>query len=303
MELRQLRHFLAVADQRHFTRAARQVQITESSLSSSIRSLERGLGGELFARSTRRVELTEAGRALLPVARRAIAAAEHGQDAVAAVRSPLRGELTIGVIEELGLLDLPVVLARYHRRHPAVALRLSHGSVSALIDATANGRLQLAFVDCPLGAQADRVRARTLGTDALILAVAADDPLARRRRVPLADLADRDFVEYRADSALRTRVDKACQESGLRRRSSCEVDTIPDLVALVAHGLGIALLPPLALRDAGALVAAVRTDPTISRELVVVTANDRAPIPAAAALLELLSSHGLPQGIGQPTSA
>ena len=83
MELRQLTHFVAVAEANHFTRAAARVHLTQSSLSSSIRALERELGTDLFVRSTRRVELTDAGRALLPAARRAVSAAEDGLDAVA----------------------------------------------------------------------------------------------------------------------------------------------------------------------------------------------------------------------------
>jgi DNA-binding transcriptional LysR family regulator len=91
LELRQLAHFLAVAEAGHFTRAAARVHLTQSSLSSSVRALERELGSDLFVRSTRRVELTEAGRALLPAARRTVAAAEDGRDAVAGVRGLVRG--------------------------------------------------------------------------------------------------------------------------------------------------------------------------------------------------------------------
>jgi DNA-binding transcriptional LysR family regulator len=292
MELRQLAHFLAVADQAHFTRAAAQVHVTQSSLSSSIRALERELGGDLFARSTRRVELTEAGRALLPAARRAVAAAEDARDAVAAVRGMLRGQLAIGAIQTFGPVDVPALLARFHRRHPAVALRLHHAGVASLVRRTADGELELAFVDRPLGPQAHRVHVRELGREALVLGVPAGDPLASRRRVRLADLAGRDFVEYRPDSSLRASIDQACRAAGLERRIVCELDTLNDLVAAAALGLGAALLPPAALRLAGGRLAGVPTEPAILRELVLVTPADRAPAPAAAALLELLDAAG-----------
>ena len=150
MELRQLGHFLAVAEERHFTRAAKRVHLTQSSLSSSIRSLERELGSELFVRSTRQVELTETGRALIPAARRAVAASEEARDAVAGVRGLVRGQLTIGAIQ-VRELNIPALLARYHRRHPAVTLRLRHDSVTSLVHSTADGELDLAIVDLPLG--------------------------------------------------------------------------------------------------------------------------------------------------------
>ncbi len=292
MELRQLTHFLAVADAHHFTRAATRVHLTQSSLSSSIRALERELGADLFVRSTRRVELTEAGRALLPAAQRAVAAAEDGRDAIAGVRGLVRGQLAIGVIQTqtVGSVNVPALLARYHRRHPAVTLRLHHAGVPSLVHQTADGELELAIVDLPLGPQAHRVKARPLGTESLLLGVTERDPLASRRRVRLADLADRDFVEYRPDSSLRASIDHACHGAGLQRRIACEVDTIADLVELVALGLGVSLLPPAAIRMAGGRAIGLATDPSIPRELMLVTPLDREPSPASHAFLNLLDS-------------
>ena len=298
MELRQLTHFLAVADAQHFTRAATRVHLTQSSLSSSIRALERELGTDLFVRSTRRVELTEAGRALLPAAQRAVAAAEDGLDAIAGVRGLVRGHLAIGVIQTqtVGPVNVPALLARYHRRHPAVTLRLHHAGVPSLVHQTADGELELAVVDLPLGPQANRVKARPLGTESLLLGVAEHDPLASRHRVRLTDLADRDFVEYRADSSLRASIDHACQGAGLQRRIACEVDTIADLVELVALGLGVSLLPPAAIRMAGDRAIGLATDPSIPRDLMLVTPLERQPSPASHAFLNLLDSelHTIP---------
>lgn len=295
MELRQLGHFVAVADQRHFTRAARQLHLTQSSLSASIRTLERELGGPLFVRSTRHVELTEAGRALLPAAQRTLAAAEQGRDAVAGVHGLLRGQLTIGAIQTLGRIDLARILVRYHRRHPGVTLRVHHDGVPALVDETLAGSVDLAFVDRPLGDHAGQVREHPLGSDALVLAVAAADPLASLRQVWLRDLADREFVEYRADSALRAQIDAACRAVGLRRRIGCETDVMTDLVDLIGHGMGISLIPPDALRTAGDRVTALQTVPAIPRDLLAITAAGRPPTPAAAALLALVEeSAGRP---------
>ena len=288
MELRQLEHFLAVAEQRHFTRAAQRVHLTQSSLSSSIRALERELGGDLFVRSTRQVELTEAGRALLAPARSAVGAAQEGRDAVAAVRGLLRGQLAIGAIQTLSPIDLPALVARFHRRHPSVILRLRHAGVASLVRETADGELELALVDLPLGPQADRVRSRPLGGEPLQLAVAVDDRLAHRSRVRLRDLADHPFVEYRADSSLRLSIDRACRAAGLHRRVVCEVDTLVDLVDLVALGVGVSVLPAAAIAVARDRLAGVAIDPPIPRELMLVTPTDRAPSPAAAAFLDLL---------------
>jgi DNA-binding transcriptional LysR family regulator len=116
------------------------------------------------------------------------------------------------------------------------------------------------------------------------------DPLAHRRRIRLIGLADRDFVEYRPDSSLRSSIDQACRTSGLQRRVVCEVDTMADLVELVALGLGVSLLPPAAMRMAGDRAIGLATDPSIPRDLMLVTLLDREPSPAGAAFLDLLDS-------------
>jgi DNA-binding transcriptional LysR family regulator len=116
MELRHLEYFVAVAEERHFTRAAERLRVAQSGLSASIRSLERDLNAELFVRHTRRVELADAGRALLTEAHRTLASAAAARDAVAAVRGLLRGSLTVGSEQCLGVIDLPPVLAAFRMR-------------------------------------------------------------------------------------------------------------------------------------------------------------------------------------------
>ena len=286
MELRQLAHFLAIAEERHFTRAAARVHLAQSSLSASIRALEHEVGSTLLIRNNRRVELTETGAALLPAARRALLAAEDGQAAIDAVQGLLRGRLTIGVIQFLSVLDLPDVLARYHRRHPDITLSVRHDSVDALIQSMIDGELDLAIVDRPLDARS--ARTRSLGSESLVLAVAADDPLASRGRVRLSELSDRDFIEFRADSTLRARIDAAYAQAGLERRVCCDIDNITEMVQLVGKGLGVALLPSAPVLDAEH-VAAIEIEPAIHRDLILATPADRPPAPAAGAFLELLS--------------
>src|SRR5262249_9122212 len=152
----QLSHFLVVAEERHFTRAAARVHLTQSSLSSSVRALERDLGSGLFVRSTRQVELTEAGRAVLPAAMRAVGAAGATRDAGAPVGGLVRGHWAIGAIQPLGQVTLPGLIARSHRTHPAVTLRLHHPGAPELVRRPGEGEIDLAIVDPPLGPQGDR---------------------------------------------------------------------------------------------------------------------------------------------------
>jgi DNA-binding transcriptional LysR family regulator len=290
MELRQLAHFVAVAEERHFTRAAARVHVVQSSLSSSIGALERELGEALFVRDNRRVALTQAGRALLPAARRALAAADEGRDAVAGVRGVLHGQLHVGAIQTLGVVDLAALLARLRRAHPGVTIRLSHDAAPVLARAAADAELDIAFIDGPVD-PAKLARTR-LGSDHLVLAVPRGDPLARRASIGLSDpaLRDRDFADYRADSALRAQIDAACMAAGLARRVACEVENMQYLVESVRHGLGIAILPPMAIHAAAEHVAAVPVIPALRRDLSAVVAAGHPPTGAAQALLDLLAA-------------
>ena len=124
MELRALEYFVAVAEERHFTRAAGRMHVSQSGLSATIKSLEAELRAALFERTTRRVQLTTAGAALLPEARRALAAARAGAAAVGEVQGLQRGPVIVGVMQQMGLVGLPRLLAAFHRRYPGIELRL-----------------------------------------------------------------------------------------------------------------------------------------------------------------------------------
>ena len=292
MELRQLEHFVAVAEELHFTRAAARVHVVQSSLSASIKALERELGEPLFVRDNRRVTLTQAGRALLPSARSSLAAVDAGRDAVAGLRGVLRGQLHVGAIQTLGVIDLPALLASFRTAHPGVTFRLTHGAAGDLAGAVADGELDIAFVDGPIE---QRLVKTDLGRDDLVLAMRRDDPLANRRTIRLSDAAlrDRDFAEYRADSALRVQIDAACIRSGLARRVACEVTTIQYLVELVRWGAGLSLLPPMALRPVSGEVVGIPVTPAIRRDICAVVARGRSPVGAAQALLHLLGEGSM----------
>src|SRR5579883_3204400 len=118
VDLRQIEHFVAVAEEGHFNRAAERCHIVRSGLSASIRSLERDLGARLFLRTTHEVRLTDAGEALLAEARRILAAADAAREAVSGVGNLLRGTLTVATGQPFGEPGLPALLAQYHAAHP-----------------------------------------------------------------------------------------------------------------------------------------------------------------------------------------
>jgi DNA-binding transcriptional LysR family regulator len=287
MELRQLEHFVAVAEERHFSRAATRVHIVQSGLSSSIRALERELGADLFVRSTRRVELSEVGRALLPEARRVLEAAAAAREAAAAVEGLLRGVLSVGIMQIHGAVDLPALLGRFHLEHPDVEIRLRQAAAPLLVDEVRGGELDLAFVALP-SRSLRRVDATTLTSEPLALACARGHPLARRTSLRLPDLRDESFVEFERDWGLRLAVDRAFAASDVDRRVALEVNDVRTLLELVAHGLGLSVVPG----SVAAFGLPIELVPLRGRalmwELSLVTRLGGAPSAAARALIEMI---------------
>src|SRR5690625_4752863 len=151
MELQQLRYVLAVAETGSFTRAAQQCFVVQSALSHQIATLERELGLKLFARSSRRVELTAAGQAFLPSARQTLDSADRAVAEAAAAVGEVRGRLTIGVIPTVTAIDLPSVLRDFHREHPRVKVSLRAGRSDELVEGVRAGNVDVALLGLPDG--------------------------------------------------------------------------------------------------------------------------------------------------------
>jgi len=242
MELRQLEYFVTVAEERHFTRAAQRLHVAQSGISASIRSLERELGAELFIRSTRNVELTDAGRALLVEARHTLVDVAAAREAVAAVRGLVRGRLVIGTLQCMGALSVPDLLARFHSVHPGVEIRLRQGSSPDLLAQVRAGEMDVAIVSEPPSAPAG-VTLTPLAREPMVLACGPTHVFADRDQVRLVDLKDETFVDFHAGWITRDLTDQALADARIQRRVALEVNDIHPLLDLVAAGLGIALVP------------------------------------------------------------
>src|SRR5919106_1200033 len=214
MELRALEYFVAVAEERHFTRAAARVHVSQSGLSAAIKSLETELRTELFDRTTRRVQLTTAGAALLPDARRTLAAARASAEAVAAVQGLQRGSVAVGVMQHMALVRLPDILASYHSRYPEIELRLRQAPADDLHRLLVDGELDLA-VSSPPGRPDNRLATVELLRTPLVLACRADDPLTQRRSISMKHLLERNLIGFPTGWAMRALADRAVHRSGL----------------------------------------------------------------------------------------
>ncbi|RKN07017.1 LysR family transcriptional regulator [Streptomyces radicis] len=249
MELRHLEYFVAVAEERHFTRAARRLMISQSGLSASVRALEHELGAPLFVRSTRSVELTAAGRALLAEATRALSSVRAAKEAVAAVQGLVRGVLSIGTEQCIAGVDMPALLARFRSEHPAVEIRLRQAGATALVDDVAAGRLDLAFA-AVCGRPPEGVRLLPMARAPMVVLCHPGHRLAEAGKVAWDELGDEVFVDFHPDWGARVVTDRAFAESRVHRGVALEVNDVHSLIDLVHHGLGIAVVPrPLARKE------------------------------------------------------
>lgn len=297
MELRQLQHFVAVAEEEHFTRAAQRINIVQSALSSSIRTLEEELNAKLFVRTTRQVRLTAAGKVFLEKARTALDAVREAREAVTAVASLKRGTLSIGTVQSLpAFLDLPALLALFHAQHPAIEVRLSQGSSSDLIEKVRSGQLDLAIL--PLCEPPDDIATKLIACDALVLICPPGHAFAGRSDVTLAAIADEPFVDFEPTWGTRRLVDRGFAEAGVERRTAFEVSDLNTLLDLVAHGLGVALVPEaIAEARRSSLGIVELAEPEICWELVVAyavqgKAQNNVLDDAPKAFLDLLMALG-----------
>ncbi|MFI7873991.1 MULTISPECIES: LysR family transcriptional regulator [unclassified Streptomyces] len=287
MEIRQLRHFMAVVTEGGFTAAARRELIVQSALSTSVRNLERELGADLFDRTGRRVVLTEAGRALLPRARALLAGAEDARQAVAAVTGLATGRVAIGTIQTLTCVDLPAELATFHRRFPGVQVSVRDAPVGELTDALRAGELDLAYLVPDAGTLAEGLTPYASWQEELVLITAVGHPLAEAGRTLVRDLAEEPFVDFRAGTGLETAVRRLAAHCGLERRITCDVTQIGLLVDLVRAGIGVAFVPRRIGERAGLPCVAIR-QPEPGRTVVLAGRGPRPRNPAAAALADHL---------------
>jgi DNA-binding transcriptional LysR family regulator len=284
MELRQLSYFVAVAEEGQFTRAADRVSVAQPAVSAQIRRLEGELGEALFIRGPRGIALTEAGEALLPHARSALAAAERGRETIASLGGMLHGRLRVGVA---GPVDhrFAEVLGEFHRSHPAVEIVFIQQHNEPLLDAVANGDIDAAIVGRGVQPTPPQVSTRVVATEPLVLAVRRGDPLSSRRSVTLAQLRAQPMITLVPGSGLRTVLEDACRDAGFVPRITAEAGELGSLIELAAEGLGVAVLPRSAVNGADLKVLEI-TRPRLQRRAALAW-NEAVTSPSGRAFLAL----------------
>ncbi|MEZ0115992.1 DNA-binding transcriptional LysR family regulator [Catenulispora sp. EB89] len=292
MEIRQLQHFVSVAEEQHFTRAAARLMVSQSGLSASIRALERELQAPLFVRTTRTVTLTEAGRALLVEAERMLAQERAAREAVAAVQGVLRGTLTLGAEQCVAGVHVAGLLAAFRRLHPQVEIRLRQWGSAALAEQVAAGRLDMAFA-YRTEEDPERLRSVSLTSEPMYVLCHPDHALAAAGAVVTPhELGGEVFVDFHPDWGPRRVTDAAFAALGVRRTVPLEVNDVHSLLDLVDEGLGVAVVPRHFRRKRASLVALpLKENGDVMYETAALLPTPEATSPAARALMGLLEEE------------
>lgn len=244
MNLKQLTYVLAVAEEQNFTRAAERCHIVQSALSHQIAKLEQELGCILFKRTSRRVELTAAGHAIIAPARKLLDASQSLINEVAATKNRISGTLTIGSISTLDMIDLAGLLAQFNAINPEVNIRLYMGMSENLAEDIRRKKTDVAFIGIsdPGDKNILSLPHVLIANEPLVALLSPTHSLAKMQQVTLQTLSHEPMVDYYAGSAARHQTDSAFQAAGIQRHVNFEIDHVEWLENMVRRGLAVGIV-------------------------------------------------------------
>jgi DNA-binding transcriptional LysR family regulator len=286
---RQLRAFVALADEKHFTRAAQRCHLTQPAFSALIRSLEDNAGVRLFDRSTRHVELTAEGRVLDATARRLLADMDLAMGDLRDLADRRRGRVSLAALPSLAAGWLPDLLARFRQGHPGIVLDLRDALLDPCLDMVQSGVVDFAVAS--RRPDMTDLDSEFLHADRYFLVCRADHPLARQSRVRLRDVLRHPVIQLARGSSVRKHLDEALGADA--PLPVFEVEHLATVTGLVRAGLGVSVVPAMTLfhfrsDDLRVVPLAGRA---LTRPLYLVRRKGRSLSVAAQALAELLIAH------------
>jgi DNA-binding transcriptional LysR family regulator len=300
--LRQLYGFKTVADVGTFTAAAHRLKVAQPALSLNIRDLEKELGARLFDRTTRRVELTAAGREFLQSVDKLISDLERAVRNTRHLAERKRGRLVVGAPPLLAAFVVPGAVSDYKKNYPAIDVSIIDTQTDYIIEKIRSGE-----ADCGIGTfdeAEEGLRREVLCEDLLMAWCLPQSQLMRSGRLAWKDLPADQLISLTRESRIRFLVEQACLAAGSAIRPAYEVSHVTTAIMMVEAGLGIAVLPAYAWGFARAfnVVSKVLSEPEVRREISVVHSGNRALTPAAEAFLRFLRKRvraALPRGLRQ----
>ncbi|HRF50985.1 MAG TPA: LysR substrate-binding domain-containing protein [Anaerolineales bacterium] len=287
MHLRHLRAFVAVAEVLNFSRAAEDLEIAQPAVSQQIRALEEELGVQVFDRIGKRVSVTEAGRVLLPYARQILGLVESAENEVRERGQLKRGRASLGAPPTVSTHVLPARLTQFKQQHPGLEVLLREAGTETLLRQVEEGKLDLAIVATDVLPSA--VESVPFMQERYVLAVSVQHPfLGRRQSVRIADLSAEPFILFPEGYRLREVTLEACAQAGFEPKVALDGGAMQSALEFVGAGLGVALVPELALTEVHGIKPLKILDQDLRRFLGLTWLKARSLSPAARALREFM---------------
>lgn len=289
--IKQIQQFLAVAELGNFSRASKRLGTAQPALSQAIRDLEDELSVRLFDRTTRRVELTDAGREFQNSTTKVMEELEHAVEGVHMLAERRRGRLRIAAPPLLASVVLPQAIAEFQRSYPGIAVQLADVGTEQIVEAVRSGK-----ADCGLGTFSpgeEGIERVALVRDSLMLFCDDQSPFTSAATVRWRDLADQALITLTRDSGIRLLVEVGFEASEIPLKPAFEVSQVTTALALVEAGLGVAVLPAYALAAARhrKVVGKPLVDPNIAREVAMIHATGRSVSPATQAFVAVVRRY------------
>lgn len=287
MELYQLGYFIEIARQRNFTRAAERLHMAQPALSQQMKNLEEELGTALFIRGRKETQLTAAGKAFLPRAEALLAQAEAAKAVVSDVAQLRGGRLVIAAIPSVSACLLPEVTRAFAKLHAKVEMQLIEESSERVAECVESGRADIGFLQLPANKAA--FESHTIITEPFVLLASRSHAVTKQKDVQLKHLSAESFIFYKGrarDTAL-----EACRKAGFEPRIACESGEVETVRALVAAGLGVAVVPQLAAGNLPKTIHSIPIrEPRMQRQIAAVWQKGGPLSPAARALLDVITA-------------
>lgn len=292
MEIQQLRYFVALADLLSFTKAAERCGVSQPSLSQQIQKLERELGPQLLDRFGRRIRLTEAGEAFYERAKSVLDTLDDAKSCVQNGHDWQKGTISIGAIHTVAPYLLPDVVRQLTKRFPSAQVTVVEQLTEELIENCLASELDMGIAALPIAEK--RLRAEALFTEKLVAVVPATSPLAKRKKVSLADLTSQPFVLLDDVHCLGQQTLQLCTENQCTPAVSCRTAQLLTVQEFVALGQGVSLVPEMAaLRDRDRRRVYLPLDgPPVEREIAMIWRPRFRPRQLVEAVLEMLREFG-----------
>ena len=296
--LNDLQAFRAVAELNNFRKAAELLHVSQPAFSRRIEKLEEALGVQLLERTTRRVILTSVGREFDRQVQRLLDDLDHMLLGIRGVAATRLGEVTIACVPSTVYYFVSQVISRYHERYPKIKVKVFDASANEVLTTVSKGEADfgLNFV----GSQEPEIEFQPLMEERFVAACRRDHPLARKRQVTWADLAQYDFISVSKASGNRLLLDQALSTLQKRPQSIYETQHVTTMLGLVEAGLGVAAVPSIAMpgSDHPLLVSVPLVDPIVTRRIGLIRRKGRSLSPAAQQLYEFFSEMKAGRGKG-----